>query len=155
MTNQELIIDMTKSALESLTRTAKAVPEEKQTWEPMEIGRSVQDQLAECVQVAGWFERVLSEKSAAFFTREFIVEERRVRQAMTSAEIDAQMIPSHERLFKAIQGLSESDLDRTISFRPGYEPTLREVCYFPLRNLWYHFGQVNYIQTLYGDTEMH
>ena len=155
MTYQEIIIEMIQSALDSLMRTVKAMPEERLTWQPMEVGRTVQDQLAECVQVAGWFERVLTEKNSDFFTREFIVEERRKREGMTMGEIDAQMNPAHERLFAAIRKMSDADLEIKINFKPGFEPTLREVCYFPLRNLWYHFGQVNYMQTLYGDAEMH
>lgn len=151
----ESIVEMTRSALDSLMRAAEATPEDKLTWQPLDVGRSALDQLAECLQVAGWFERVLAERSGDFFTREFVVSERRKREQITWAQVQEEIVPAYEKLYQAMRSLGEADLESEVVLSAGWNPRLREVCYFPLRNLWYHFGQVNYIQTLYGDKAMH
>ncbi len=154
-TYQQSIVAMSRGAVDSLLNSARATPEERLTWKPMDSGRSVLNQLAEVVQVAGWFTRIFETKKADFFDRDFIVSERQKRDELTMADIEAQIGPAHESLYAAILALSDADLDIKIALRPGWESTLRDVCYYPLRNLWYHFGQVNYVQTLYGDMEMH
>ena len=59
-----------------------------------------------------------------------------------------------EELAAAIRGLTEEDLERTYPHPrgPRLGANLILICY---RNMAYHAGQINYIQTLYGDQEFH
>lgn len=156
MTYPESMATITMDALESLMKTARAMPEERLTWQPMEVGRNVINQLAECIQVARWFTRIFTERDASFFTPEFIGAQRTERETWTTlADIERDIFGAHEALVAAMRAFPEGELEGSIEFRPGWAPTYRQMCYFPLRNLWYHFGQVNYIQTLYGDKDMH
>lgn len=62
-----------------------------------------------------------------------------------------------EELCAEIQAVPESDLECRVNlpFAEGFSATLREIFFFPYWNMTYHQGQLAYIQTLYGDMEMH
>lgn len=152
---QDAVIEMTQDATTGLMRTALAVPDDRWEWKPMDVGRTVLDQIAECYQVAQWFGRIYESRSVEFFTRDFVVSERRKRGALTREDIQSQWDAVHEQMYVSMRSLTDADLEITLQLRPGWDSTLRQMCYFPLRNLWYHMGQINYIQTLYGDQEMH
>jgi uncharacterized damage-inducible protein DinB len=69
---------------------------------------------------------------------------------------DAQqrLMASAEELATAIRGMSEEDLDRIFLHprAPMRGQNMIMICY---RNMAYHAGQINFIQTLYGDQEFH
>ena len=58
-----------------------------------------------------------------------------------------------EAMKAAIIAFPESDMDVRIDL-PWGNYSLTEVMGFPAWNMIYHFGQINYIQTLYGDFSM-
>ena len=65
-----------------------------------------------------------------------------------------QIVSTGNELAAAIRGLSESDLERAFPHWRG--PIMGETLIeMPYRNMAYHCGQINFIQTLYGDTEFH
>lgn len=64
------------------------------------------------------------------------------------------LIDSARELAAAVRAMHETDLDREFSHWSG---DIRGEIYIeaPYRNMAYHAGQINYIQTLYGDREFH
>src|SRR5262245_19074685 len=64
------------------------------------------------------------------------------------------LIGSARELASAVREMRASDLDRDYQHWSG---NVRGEVYIelPYRNMAYHAGQINYIQTLYGDTEFH
>ena len=56
-----------------------------------------------------------------------------------------------------IENYPEGDLDRMIAlpFMPDLKLSVAEILASPYWNLTYHLGQINFIQTTYGDMEMH
>lgn len=156
MKAQELVIAQTKDALRLLMKAAAAMPEDKLAWAPLDEGRTALDQIAECLQAARWFKRVVEERSASFFGPKFMVEQKALRADYTSlAQLEAEIGPAYEELCEAIRAIPEDDLALELELAPGWNATLLDVSWYPMRNLYYHFGQINYIQTLYGDHKMH
>lgn len=60
-------------------------------------------------------------------------------------------------LTATIRTLSDEDLEIMVTppFRGGVRVSLADVLQFHLRNRYWHAGQIAYVQTLYGDREMH
>jgi hypothetical protein len=71
---------------------------------------------------------------------------------VNAAQIETELMASADELAETIRGLDAADIDRHYETAWG---TLsgRELMVIPLANMYYHGGQVNYIQTLYGDTD--
>ena len=61
---------------------------------------------------------------------------------------------SSARILATVEGMSSDDLDATIQ-SDGKETTRFERCRFMTLHVWYHSGQLNYIQTLLGDDAWH
>lgn len=153
---KEEIIELTQESVNWMLRAAKAMPEDKLTWKPLDNGRTVLNQMAECIQVCDWFVRILETKKADFFNPEFFADQEAKRDGYkTLGEVERDMQPAHDRLFAAIRNVDESEFEFMVELGPNWSRSLRQICGFANRNLTYHIGQINYIQTLYGDFDMH
>jgi hypothetical protein len=71
-----------------------------------------------------------------------------------AVDAQSQLISSAAEVAAAVRGLTEGALDREY---PHYRGPMKGhvLLEMPYRNMAYHAGQVNFIQTLYGDTEFH
>lgn len=61
---------------------------------------------------------------------------------------------SAERIVSTFESLSEEELEAPMSTEHG-ETNAFERCRFVAVHLWYHSGQINYIQTMLGDDDWH
>lgn len=61
---------------------------------------------------------------------------------------------SKAKLLATIEAMSEADFETTIETERGPK-TGFERCQFMTAHMWYHSGQLNYIQTLIGDDGWH
>ena len=156
-TLQEQAIKMTKEAEGSLFRAARHVPEDKRDeWKPLGEARSVLSQLVECATVPYFFASVLAGAPMDLSSPEAQAKRRELEASITSVEsAEAVSKKAHELLFKAIAEVPDSDLDakRPMPWDPS--TTAADVMFFAYWNLVYHIGQINYIQLMLGDTEMH
>ena len=133
----------------------EAMPADKQTWRPLNEGRDALDQLQEVVALNFGVAEALRSKNFPVSSDE--------AKAKLKAELDT--IPkalvalqqSVDAVASAIATLTDDDLDKTITlpFRGGVVRTLSWMALLPSRHMSYHWGQINYIQTLYGDKDMH
>lgn len=158
MRYQDQIIRSTRMALDDLFRTAKAVPPDKIEWKPLEEGRSVLDQLQECAQAPEFFRTVLEERACPPFDEEKwkqSLKERKEWDTIEKCEERAKV--NTEKLLETIRNFPEEDLDVMVyfPFQGGLLRSVADIMGFHYWNLVYHTGQINYIQTLYGDKEMH
>ena len=131
--------------------------DDKRDWKPEAEGaagvRSALDQIAECITV----NRML----AGVFRSETPPPPppgggpmQAPRTFATVEEAQAQLRDSAKELADAVRGLSDTDLQREFPSRRGPMPGIRLI-EIPYRNMAYHWGQINLIQLLYGDTEFH
>lgn len=72
------------------------------------------------------------------------------RQALTSA-----LAESVERVANAIETMSDEDLEREVTAPWGQPMTGAALAGLAVSHLVYHNGQLNYFQTLHGDSQIH
>lgn len=138
-------------ACEGIIRNVKAIPADKLNWKPMENGRSVLDQFAECAASPEIMKRALSGQGY-----NYLEEDTAKRKSLTTLEAAEQALRSgNQRLMTMIRELPDSRLSEKVNLPWGDTWSLCEIANMHYWNLVYHIGQINYIQTLLGDFEMH
>ena len=155
---QDAAILITKRASEDIVRCARASPDDKLNWKPLENGRSTLDILQEVAQSPQWGVSILTARACPPFNPEMFAEMKKERSAWTTIDACATaMRENNEKLFAIIRDYPDEDLAKRIElpFMPGMVLTLAEIALTQYWNATYHLGQINYIQTLLGDFEMH
>lgn len=132
----------------TLAHALATTPEDRLDWhpsaDPQSKTRSTLDQAAECIDV--------NRRMTALLRGETPGPPASERPFANGQEAQEQIRESAKELADAVRGLDEEALTRiyTTPMRPMRGTLLLEIA---AGNLTYHFGQINYIQTLYGDTE--
>jgi hypothetical protein len=155
---QDYIIDSIQRAYDGAFKSAKAVPADKLTWKPLDLGRSALDQLQELAQAPGYVTGTIKGEPQAGHDPETWEKLLAERQAWTTIEACEQEAAKNLGvLFDAIRNCSDERLKETVwlPYDGGRDFTIQEIVEYPRWNANYHEGQIGYIQTLYGDKEMH
>jgi hypothetical protein len=137
-----------------LIKDLKAIPTERQGASPMGAGRAPLNIVAECAWVNQRVATVLingvppprpapEERDALL--NSYDTEEKALTYLQTSTQ----------EVIQALDALPEERLAETTEFPFGRPITLLFLAQFAAIHLMYHDGQLNYIHTLYGDTETH
>lgn len=155
---QEQIVRMTQRALQDLIRAAEAFPSDRLEWSPAPTGRSALSMMQEAATSARWLLPLIESGSMPAFDDHA----RREAAALRASYDDlpkcvAASLAGTGELCRAILALPDSQLEQEIQvpFGGGTMMTLADVSSLHYWNLVYHLGQLSYIQTLYGDLEMH
>ena len=137
-----------------LIRNLKAMPTEKQTWRPLDSGRSALDQVQECAVINAWAAEIFRTRSVPTLGGD---EFSRMKTENDTAEKACSALESATGVLSAaILAFPATDLDETVKLPwDEMESTFGELFLVPYWNMAYHLGQVCYIQTLYGDTDFH
>jgi len=147
MNTQETIIKLIEEGLPMLLNGVKAMPEEKLTWKPAETARTAMEVAAEAVSMlsacAGMLENRGMSKHGDDESR-----------PTTVAELEAAAKEGAAKLYAVIRAFPEADFEKTLDL-PWGKMSFFQIMSYPYWNIMWHAGQINYIQTLYGDTEMH
>jgi uncharacterized damage-inducible protein DinB len=143
---------------QTIQRSAPFVPAEKRNWSPMGSARTTVDMVQECCES---LERITN----------FMKTGQLVRPDAKAFEARAEALkknpPKLEDLFPRLQKATE-EYAQTLEKMPNEKlmelvpapmgnqqvPLIQRVS-LPVYNMLYHWGQINYIQTMLGDTEMH
>ena|SRR2546421_9561050 len=72
----------------------------------------------------------------------------------TKAGVISAFENSSQKIIATVEALSEADLEGMVQTEHG-ERTRFDRCMFMALHMWYHSGQLNYIQTLLGDDGFH
>jgi hypothetical protein len=156
---KELAVKLNREASASMARTANAMPPEKVTWQPLEMGRTTLDQIQECGAINHFGAKVLQTREAPPFDEAARERFARLKADHDTLEKALKLLDNGtEALVAAIEAFPEEDLDAmiTLPFGPeGMTMSFAELMLMSYWNVVYHQGQINYIQTLYGDKEMH
>jgi len=155
---QELIIGMTTGARDGLIRTAQAVPEDKLNWHPLDKGRTVLDLLGDAAQAPQMVNQLLESGVENFrYGPELFAQMKEERSAWTRDECLEHIRRNTEKMFSLIEPLSDEELGRpvTLPFGGGMTLPLAGWIMMAHRSFTNRFSQINYIQTLYGDSDNH
>ena len=152
MTVQEWQAEAITIAADQLATTIKSTAPERLDWKPeaddLSKTTSALDMLDECIGVNRRFTALLRGETPqggpADGSRVFRSAEQGVEMLLESAREAADTVKS----------LNDAALSKMYTLRMGERPGSVLIRLMPF-NMTYHTGQINYIQLLYGDTEMH
>lgn len=151
MTDIPTIVHFTKMAGDALAVVAEEMPADRLTWSPTPGTRNTLDMIHEVSEAALWFAEALRTRSSARLTWD--IWQPKLREKAPSedvGELVTTLQTSIAEFNDVLSSIAADELDKPL---PGsdWQPSPREICFFPLRNAWYHLGQIRYIQTCYGD----
>ncbi len=147
MTIQEYVAEQTVRVAVSLAHFLQTTQEDKRDWLPETTTRSATQQAGECVGVNRFMAKLISgEEVLASSLHDYAFE--------SAEDAQNQLVESANLLANAIRAMPEESLERVYQ-HPRGQIVGRNLIIMPLRNMAYHAGQINFIQTLYGDTEFH
>ncbi len=147
---QDYIANQTERIAESLCQFLDSTLPDRLNWSPpSDAGetRSALQQVGECVSVNHTYTKLIRGEVVA--SPDF------PEVAFANLE-DAknQLKGSAHELANALRSMNDADLERVYS-HPRAKMLGANLILMPLRNMTYHAGQINFIQTLYGDTVFH
>src|SRR5579864_6493975 len=157
MRYQDLVVKLTQKALDDVCRAAKAVPADKIEWVPLGKVRSVLNQMQEIATSGTWFLPLVESGIVPVFDRELGEEHARFRRLIDNLDdCIAEARQSTGQLCQAIVAFADKELDVevTLPFGAGMT-TMADVLAMHYWNMVYHLGQINQIQLMLGDQEMH
>lgn len=154
---KDLILNLMKTGQDSLTRTFNAVPDDKLYWKPLDQGRCALDAFGEAAQSCGMIAGLVQSKGEQKPSREMFAKMADERAIWTKADALEAMNTNATALYAALENMSEEDLNMPITMPMGGGTTMPLSAWVMMayRAFISRFAQINYIQTLYGDTESH
>lgn len=155
MTVPLLARGLTIEAANSLSRSVRSMPDEKLTWKVMCEARSALDMLVECAGSAMFVAEILNSREAPDPHEDMLEKLRQKTDTLTKGLL--LLKNGIEALTVAIDDFPVAHLDETVvlPFAGGITKSYATLMLLPYWNMSYHLGQINFIQTLYGDKEMH
>lgn len=155
---QEHMIDVTKTAAAEAFRYARAVPADKLEWQPLENGRSVLDIARELTMCPTWCLEIISTNEYPAYDEATMAEAKReMEQWKTLDDCERECQRRMDALFEYFRAMPDERLTESkwLPYEGGRDFGMPEMMDYPRWNFTYHTGQIAYIQTLYGDKDMH
>ena len=145
MTPQQTLSRLLTEGVPLFLNSVGAVPNDKLDWVPTEGARTARQLITEVVMMPAYTALALVQRQVPEYG-EF--SER--YKAMSVPELLRQLTVNTQQLSEAINAFPESEFDKTLT-APWGTWTYFQTMSYPYWNLMWHTGQINYIQTLYGD----
>lgn len=153
-TASEIAAKLNRQVSDGLARNLAAMPPEKQDWRPEESTRSALQQVQECAVINGWAAEILRTGDVPPLSHDEFA--RKTSELDTADKAIAALRAATDDLVGVIGSLPDELLDHTIQLPWESTPvTLAEAMWISYWNMAYHTGQLAYIQTMYGDKDMH
>jgi len=155
---QDYVIDATREAARDAFKCAKAVPGDKVDWKPLDEGRSTLDMCRELAMCPKWAEDMLTGVPQPEWNEETMAAMKAEQEQWKTVEdCEGECNRRLESLFEVCRNMPDEKLKDTLwlPYDGGRDFTMAEIMEYPRWNFTYHLGQVSYVQTLYGDREMH
>lgn len=152
------MITVTQAAADGAFKAAKAVAADKVEWSPLAEARTTLDLCREMAMCPSWCLDIISNKPQPEFNEETFAKIKAEQAQWTT--VDACQEECNRRLkelFDYFRSMPDERLAETkwLPYDGGRDFSMPEMMGYPVWNFNYHEGQINYIQTLDGDKEMH
>lgn len=158
MRYQDQVVRATQKALDDVCRAASSVAKDKLEWVAMGDARSVLSQMQEVATAGRWFLPIVRDRTSPEFDEHARREAVRLRQSFDTIEkcIEAARDTTSD-LCQAIAAFPDDALEdeMQLPFGGGVVMTMADVLSMHHWNMVYHLGQINQIQLMLGDREMH
>ncbi len=148
----------TQKALDDVCRAALSVPDEKRDWSPGGEARTVLGQMQEIAEAGRWFLPIIRDRTTPEFDEHAKKEAVRLRKLHDCVERCIESArESTSELCQAILHVPDEVLEDEIfmPFGGGMTMTVADLIGMHAWNMTYHLGQINQIQLMLGDREMH
>ena len=145
MNTAETFNTLFREAIPGLIKAIKAVPEDKLDWKPAEGSRPIRKIFTEAVMMPEYVAKAVTERCVPEY--EPLAAE---YEKLSISELFQRLPKNAESLNTAIAAFPESDYEQTLEAPWGTWTYFQTISY-PYWNLMWHTGQINYIQSLYGD----
>ena len=142
--------EITREQTRQLTLALEFIPQERRGWVPSGCAKTPLGIYLECAGTYLWAARFLLGESA-----DWAQVLPKAKDCPGLAEAKKLMEKYQNEFFSALEGLDESRLGETVSLPWGEKMTLGQYLLLPSYHTCYHCGQLNYIQALLGDGELH
>ena len=160
ITIQQQASQMTQDALAALFSAARSVPRDKWDWVPAAEARTVQALLYECAMTTPFYSAAAQGRMKEFasLVPDAALKElwqRRAERAQTLEGAEAVAQETFSELCRRLEEVPDEQLDdrHLHPMDPSRTVTTADLLFLAYWNLVYHTGQINYLQTLLGDTE--
>ena len=150
---RNVISEMITDAAKTYSSDLNWIPEDKFHAVPMGSGRSPADFTAECIGFNRMVARIIKDEKVHFPTDE--EHEAFVRSFDTIGKAKNEILESARDLVDALKLIAPDDLWAEVTPPWGQPVATYKMASLAASHMSYHDGQVNYIQTLYGDVRMH
>ncbi|MEP6756769.1 MAG: DinB family protein [Chthonomonadales bacterium] len=153
-TVQQLAAELNSGIIDGLIKNARAVPADKLAWKPLDLGRSVLNQIAECAVITKWVIKLIESRDVPELSNEGYADSVAALEDVNAAV--AALESAKVELKSVIETFPSEHLDDQVTLPFFPDPmTFAAIFYIPYWNNTYHIGQICYIQTLLGDTTSH
>ena len=148
------IIQNTQKSTQLLATSALAIPIDKRAWSPGGVARTTISILQECATFPTFTVLTLANRRMPNEAEiQALVGDVDLKAASLETLIEV-MNRQTEKLVESIKAFPEADLEKEMTF-PWGTYTMLGVMGFHYWNNTYHLGQINYLQMILGDAEMH
>lgn len=155
---KDLILTLLNNGQSELVNTFAAVPDDKLSWKPLDLGRSALDLFAETAQMADVGRQIIETRGQFSVTPELLGALRAQRVLWSREEALATLEKNHLAVLAAVTACSDEELAQSVT-RVGEQMTMTMTlagwAMMGYRQYVSRFAQINTIQTLYGDTDFH
>jgi hypothetical protein len=152
-TTMQDIIGSIRHSADGLVRNLNAMPADKLNWKPLDAGRSALQMAVECGVISHSAAKTLNTRQDPVMDMD---EYQRIQTDTDTAEKAAALLSQGtDAVIAAIEAFPAEHIDGKVKMPWGQEITFGDLMKLIHWNNVYHTGQIAYIQTLYGDKEMH
>lgn len=148
----EQLIQMNNSAVDMFFQSARKMPADKLSWKPLDTGRSALEQAQELATSPHFFLMHINPNHKPPFANFEDFTKESSTWDLDTCEKKCREITSTINDFVAT--MTPEQMGQMHSMPWGMEHSGGEIAGFHHWNLVYHLGQINFIQTLYGDNDM-
>ncbi|RYG75295.1 hypothetical protein EON80_01140 [bacterium] len=154
---KELFLILLANGHDELVKTFKATPDNKLNWKPFENGRSILELFSEAANTCQMTQEFVASRALEMPSYEKYQELTAASAGWSREEALAAMETNYTALVKAFEPVTDVELSTPI---PSAAPDDLSEAFgvwgmMPYRTFVSRFAQINYIQTLYGDTDSH
>ncbi len=139
---QETEIKRINKIAELLLKAARTVPPDRQNWKPAPGGKSPHDIVAHLAMANSFFAALLRGGAPS-----------EMRSTQSYADALKLFEESKAELTQTIRSIDPATFNQKRTMPWGEERTLKDLITSPMPHMAYHWGQIAYLQTLWGDSE--
>jgi len=155
---RQYLASITRFMAQTVVRTAPFTPSEKRNWSPMGAARTTIDVVQECAEAlemgSGWMKsgQIIGPSPQAWAARAEALKKNPPKLEDTLARLQK----ASEQYAQDLEKFPAERMTQLETSPLNGQPTpMATLLGIPVFNMIYHWGQVNYVQTMLGDSVMH